>query len=279
MPPIKLTSIFRRSDGRLRNGWWVAIFLLTLFVLLLPVLLISQANGYALGLWEQVAILLAVTWLCQALRRQPLTEVTGRFDTAWWRDLAAGLAGGGALMAVPALFLFLCGWVRFEVTAIDPAALGLAIFAMTGVAIAEELLFRGFLFQRLIAAIGTWPAQLSLAGLFLLTHLGNEGLHGPAAVLAMVNIFLAGLMFGQAWLRTQRLALPIGLHLGANVVQGNLLGFSVSGTDNQSWLLAHLAPVADWLTGGSAGLEGSLPGLVCLLVLLAILYNKPNGSR
>jgi hypothetical protein len=41
-------------------------------------------------------------------------------------------------------------------------------------------------------------------------------------------------MFGLAFLATRRLALPIGIHFGANVVYGNVLGFAVSGTDNHS---------------------------------------------
>ncbi|ESQ86506.1 hypothetical protein ABAC460_23175 [Asticcacaulis sp. AC460] len=278
MPPINLTTIFRRADGHFRHGWWAAAFLLILFVCLLPILLISAHYGYTIGIWEQAALLLAVTWLCQVLRRQPFTEVTGRFDAAWWRDLAVGLAAGAALMALPALVLLLCGWVRFELTAIAPATFAMAVLTMLGVAIAEELLFRGFLFQRLIAGVGVWPTQLMMAGLFLLTHLGNSGLHGPAALLATINIFLAGVLFGQAWLRTRRLALPIGIHLGANVMQGNILGFAVSGTDSQSWLIARLATAPDWLTGGTVGLEGSLPGLVCLLGLLAVLYRSPAAK-
>jgi membrane protease YdiL (CAAX protease family) len=47
---------------------------------------------------------------------------------------------------------------------------------LVGVAVAEEVLFRGFIFQRLISDIGQWFAQLVIGVVFLLTQLGNLGI-------------------------------------------------------------------------------------------------------
>ena len=49
-------------------------------------------------------------------------------------------------------------------------ALGNGLLDCLAVAVAEELLFRGFPFQRLVDGIGAWPAQLLMAGYFVLTH-------------------------------------------------------------------------------------------------------------
>ena len=38
-----------------------------------------------------------------------------------------------------------------------------------GVAVAEEALFHGFIFQKMIDGLGEWPAQLIIGGLFVLT--------------------------------------------------------------------------------------------------------------
>ena len=145
-----------------------------------------------------------------------------------------------------------------------------------GVALAEEVLFRGVLFQRLGAGLGPWPAQVLVAGYFLLTHSHNPGMEGSVKVLAGLNIFLASLLFGVAQLRTRSLAMPVGLHLLANLVQGGLLGLGVSGTDNEGVLKPLFAQAPAWLTGGRFGLEASVPGLVCVVVALFLVYRwKP----
>jgi membrane protease YdiL (CAAX protease family) len=70
------------------------------------------------------------------------------------------------------------------------------------VAVAEEFLFRGFVFQRLIKGTGVWIAQLLIAAYFLLTHTGNPGVTGEIKILASINIFIASIMFGLAYLKT-----------------------------------------------------------------------------
>ena len=144
------------------------------------------------------------------------------------------------------------------------------------VAVAEEFLFRGFVFQRLIYGFGKWPAQLIMAGYFLLIHMNNPGMTGSIKLFASINIFLASIMFGLAFIKTRSLAMPIGLHFMANWVQGTLLGFGVSGNEETSLLkpVFHNAP--QWLTGGSFGLEASVPGLIFVIISIILLYKwKP----
>src|SRR5690606_2445908 len=106
--------------------------------------------------------------------------------------------------------LMLGGWVRWEIAAASPSALWSAVLLMACVAVAEELLFRGVLFQRLIAGIGLWPAQIVVGMFFVLTHLGNPGMEGAAKIWAGVNIFAASILFGLAYVRTRSLAVPVG---------------------------------------------------------------------
>jgi membrane protease YdiL (CAAX protease family) len=53
-----------------------------------------------------------------------------------------------------------------------------------GVAVTEELLFRGFVFQRLISGLGVWPAQFIIAAFFLPTHWSNPGMIGSTKLVA-----------------------------------------------------------------------------------------------
>ena len=142
---------------------------------------------------------------------------------------------------------------------------------LAAAAATEELLFRGFLFRRLIDGLGAWPAQLLIAALFLLTH--SEALRGLGSlgVLAGVNIFLASILFGLAYLRTRSLAMPLGLHLAANVVQGPVLGFGVSGTAGRGCSSRPSPAPRTGCTAGSSGSRRAFPGLACLVALLVIL--------
>lgn len=267
-----------RLRSRLKQGFWAAAFLGLLATMLAPLLIWSQAEGHEISIAEQVMLILIATWICQRFRRQPLSEAVGRADVQSLRQLASGLLLGGALMIVPALVLAGVGAVSWSVQPVSPTAIGSAVVAMAAVAVAEELLFRGFLFQRLVGALGAWAAQLVIAGLFLLTHLGNPGMVGTAKILASANIFLASILFGLAFLRTGGLAMPIGIHFAANLVQGVVLGMAVSGNAEASLLAPSFAGAA-WLTGGSFGLEGSLPGLIAVAVSLVLLFRTGMGMK
>jgi len=65
--------------------------------------------------------------------------------------------------------------------------------------------------------------------------------------------------------------MPLGLHLGANVTQGPVLGFGVSGNEGARLLVPTFSGAPDWLHGGAFGLEASLPGLACVIVLLLVV--------
>ncbi len=227
----------------------------------------------------QSIIVILASWICQLLRRKPLSELIGEFDARWFKELGLGGLVGSALMLVPALIMWILGWVDWQWNPAGLSTLISIVLLFAGVAVAEELLFRGFIFQRLIAGLGQWPAQLILAGYFLLTHLNNPGMTGDIKILASVNIFLASLIFGLAFIRTKSLAMPLGLHFMANLMQGGVLGFGVSGTDQSGLLKPVFSEVPDWLTGGQFGLEASVFGLICVVVtLIALSMWKPSET-
>lgn len=269
--PTWISLAFVNRDRKLRNGWWLAVFFLVLAILLFPAIIAAAHFKREVTLWEQLGLIAIATVVVQILRRKPVTEVIGAMDGRWVMGFATGAVLGGLLMALPALVLAAAGLVTFELSTSTPQALANAVALMLAVALAEELLFRGVLFQRLIDGLGVWPAQVLTALLFVLTHLNNPGMEGAIKVWAGCNIFLASMLFGLAFERTRSLAMPIGLHFMANVMQGVILGFGVSGESEPGLLTPHLRDAPTWLTGGAFGLEASLPGLLTLLALLGCL--------
>lgn len=263
---------FINSEHQLRNGWWIVIFFLVLASILMPVLLFAQKNSMDVSMELQAVIIFLASWICQMLFRRPFAELLGTINVRWFKDLFLGGFVGTALILAPALIMRLLGWVDWQWNPTGLSTLPSIVLLFAGVAAAEEFLFRGFIFQRLIAGLGQWPAQLILAGYFLLTHLNNPGMTGDAKFLAGINIFLASIMFGLAFIRTRSLAMPLGLHFMANFIQGGVLGFGVSGSDQSGVLKPTFAEVPEWLTGGSFGIEASVPGLIFVLITLLLLY-------
>lgn len=276
-----IIRVFVDRENRLHHGWWIAIFFAFLTGLLVPALLLSIQMRHELSVWEQALIIFAATLIVQALRKKAISEVVGHLNLSALRDLGAGLVLGFALMAAPAAVLWCAGYVQFSFAGSSPEGLISAIILMAGVAIAEELLFRGVIFQRLIAAVGEWPAQVAIGLLFVLTHLGNPGMDGATKLWAGANIFLASMLFSQAFLRSGGLALPIGLHFMANVVQGVVLGFGVSGNESASLLTPRFPNDVVLVTGGAFGLEASLPGLIAVFLMLGwfVFCNKKTVHR
>lgn len=272
-------NLFIDSDRQLRNGWWILVFFFVLAAFLVPILITAQKNNLDVSIGVQAIITIVASMICQWLLRKPLAELSGKFNMRWLKELCLGGAIGSALMLSPALIVGLFGWVHWQWNPSGLSVLLSSFFLFAEVTLAEELLFRGFVFQRLIAGAGRWTAQLIIAAFFLLTHLGNPGMTGGAKVMASINIFLASIMFGLAFIRTKSLAMPLGLHFMANFVQGGILGFGVSGTEQTGLLILAFENAPTWLTGGQFGLEASLPGLICVLLTALMFYMMKSTTR
>lgn len=268
--------VFFNSEARVRSIWWVAIFFLLLTLLLFPTILLSDYYGFEITYWHQLLMILTVTVLCLALRGESAFELVGKVNKDWLRKLCAGLLLGSLLMIMPAMVLNLAGYVQWQINSISLMDFMTSISIMLSVVIAEELLFRGFVFQRMIESFGHWPTQLLIGALFLLTHLGNPGMSGSIKILASVNIFIASILFGVAYIKTRSLAMPMGLHFMSNFIQGNILGFGVSGEKQNSLLIPISDNAPTWITGGTFGLEASIVGLGTLTILTTWLYFTHN---
>jgi membrane protease YdiL (CAAX protease family) len=140
-----------------------------------------------------------------------------------WRPLAnllGGLVGGTLLIAVIALLLRTVlpfEW-RFNTTFVPRLALTALLFMLVSSGV-EELLFRGYGFERLISSIGLWPAQLIVALMFGTYHL----LNGYTWQVAYTGTVIGSLMFGLVFARTRSVMAAAGFHAAANWVRDVVL--------------------------------------------------------
>jgi len=134
----------------------------------------------------------------------------------------------------------------------------------------EELFFRGYGFQRLLAVTGPYATVVPVGVIFALLHGGNPN----ASWFGIANTAGFGLLFGYAYLRSRDLWLPIGLHFGWNFTYPlfgvNLSGLRIKVTGYEmSWTAGDL-----W-SGGGYGPEASVLTSAVLLILFAYLWKIP----
>ncbi|MBS1767323.1 MAG: CPBP family intramembrane metalloprotease [Acidobacteria bacterium] len=279
-------DLVKNQQGEVRNGWKAVGFVLVFVALVALVnvtfkfLLHIRHMDMLLNVALSTALGLGAAWICLALEKKPLASMGYRLDGRWAMELGFGLLGGAAIMVATALVARGAGGFHWTKGAADFHAIAWGFLLFVIVGFNEETLFRGYLFQRLVDGLGEWPAQLLMACFFGLAHWGNPGMKGATLFWATLNIALAAILLGLCYLKTKSLALPIGVHIGWNFTQGNLLGFGVSGTTDAKGLLQpvfHAKP--EWLTGGAFGLEASLPCvIICGAAIVALVVWKGRAS-
>jgi len=289
---MSLDWIFLDHKGRTRSGWraifFVAMFLLAAVFIGSTIVLIGRylefdlsRPGGAMAATSSASLAAAVFagWLSgKLLEGLPYRALGLSLVSGWIRNLLAGIALGAATLSLAVLVAMSFGGMSFARSDADgfsvaqTAVTSLLIFAVA--AAFEEVAFRGYLMQTFFRSRLTTFGIIFTSLLFATVHNGNP----EASWLSWLNTFLAGIWFAVAYLKTQSLWLPIGLHLSWNWVQGALFGIEVSG-------LTELAPAPllresdqgpAWLTGGNYGVEAGVACTVALLVSTVAVFVIPG---
>ena len=275
-------SLFR-ANGRVRPIWrfFLSVLIIGIVVVVAGTILgvaahlLSWHPGQVTALAVQGLVVLplllaAFKLLTAVFERRPLGSVGLAFRGRWGRELAHGVALGAVMILVVAgserlLGLVTFSWISAPLghTALECVAVG-AVFLVA--ACNEELIFRGYPFQRLVDSIGPVGAIAVLSALFGAAHLANSS----RTWVSTVNTMLVGVPLAIAYLRTRALWLPVGIHVSWNFVQGFLLGLPVSGLRLSNTLVQPEIRGPLWLTGGNYGPEGGV--LATAVVLLATVY-------
>jgi uncharacterized protein len=218
----------------------------------------AVANALAMRIWEH----------------RSLIDVGFQWNSASVRNLLIGLGGGIGSALIVLLAPAAEGAATFEKAPSQgdwTAALFLLALLVFG-AIGEEMLFHGYAFQVLMAALGPFATILPVSVVFALMHGRNQNI----TTLALVNTGLWGVLFGFAFWRSGDLWLPIGLHLGWNwtlpLFGANLSGFTMNVTGH----VMRWRPGQEWLGGGAYGPEASpLTSAVLVVLFLWLMWKAP----
>jgi uncharacterized protein len=185
--------------------------------------------------------------------------------TEWLQGAALGW--GMAILTVLPLVLSRSLYVTFWTA---PRAFGLLLINLAAVAVgtlAEEVVFRGYPFRRLIDAIGPVGATLTMSLLFAVAH----AVHTDSSWASILLTTLAGILLSVAWLRTHGLWLPWGIHFAWNASLGLLFGLPVRGDIGSATVVLSNAHGPLWLTGGDYGPEAALFTILALTIGIIVL--------
>jgi uncharacterized protein len=212
-------------------------------------------------------------WLALRLYSgRAITDLGLHCNRASTHNLALGLMGGigsAALALAPALAVGAAHIVR--VPANQPA--GMAAFVAGIIAIGaagEEIFFRGYGFQILLANRGPFATVVPVGIVFALMHGSNPN----ATWFGLVNTAGFGVLFGYAFLRSRDLWLPIGLHFGWNLTLP-LSGANVSGLRMRLTGYEMTWTAGKWWSGGDYGPEASVLTSAVMFLLFAYLWKAP----
>ena len=154
------------------------------------------------------------------------------------------------------------------------STVSLAVAVHLGVAVVEELVFRGLALQAIEKYVGAWGAVAITALLFGGAHMLN-----PSASLwsGFAITVEAGVLIGAAFLWRRNLWFIIGLHFAWNTIQ-NLFGIPVSG-HREPGLFETTVHGDAWLTGGDFGVEASLVTVAISLVLSTLMVVAARRAK
>lgn len=222
-------------------------------------------------LFSFVIILILFIFWVKVIEKNSLSTL-GFVKKNWLKYLGWGILLSLLQMGVIALVYQVGGIGTFELNelSLEPILFILGLFPfwlLQGGT--EEVATRGWLLTR-IAARTNLPLAIAISSsLFGILHLGNSGV----TVLSVLNIVLDGVLAGLLLIYTDSIWLVVAQHGTWNYVQGNLLGFQVSGTGADASIFSFtMGSGPDWLTGGEFGAEGSIITTLVLLVSLVIVY-------
>ena len=269
----------------------VAIYIL----LIAPVFVFSALGGQWLGrvVWpgmsplfhgiSWIAGVLLVTWLVRVKVNKASWSGMALPEPQWLRLLLGAVAGFAVIVVVSGIEYQL-GWLH--IVGIDTSLhrglsktlwIALALSPSLAVGFAEELAFRGYIFQTLGERMPVWAASLSMSVIFAVIHFSLGGFNGAFVVSIMVVSF----MFLSLRFATGSLWFPIGFHGAWDWTQTYFVGLSTTGTGGYDTSLLQIRQTGPsfWVGDQQAIESGLLFMLIELgLLALALVYASVVGK-
>ncbi len=240
----------------------------------------SSSKGITVQEALMLIIVLFLSWfLGRFLDGVPFRALGISRHYGWYKDLIVGSLVGffSLLLAVGIGSVF--GGITLVFNFRDDGAdisftLFKAFVVFTVGALAEELLFRGYIFQTFVRSKLEIVAIVVTSLLFSFAHNGNDNV----TAFGLINTALAGIWFGVAYLKTRSLWFAFGIHLFWNWTLAAFCGLPVSGITEiaPNPLFRGIDEGPTWLTGGHYGIEGGFACTTAIIVSTLVIIVLPS---
>jgi len=212
----------------------------------------------------------AISWV--ASRKSTLRDVNALPARPTVRqEWGLGIIVGWGMAVVAVLPMMLAGDLRpnFWLAPVAFVHLLVGVLVLLILSLAQEVVYRGYLFARLIRAMGPTVATLVMS----VIAAAVSAIHPSAGPLSVLVTFLLSVLFSMAYLRTRALWLPWGLHFAWSACIGVLFGLPVGGWNSFSSVVDTSSYGSTWITGGFYGPEGALFTIVVAVAGMGVLYS------
>lgn len=202
---------------------------------------------------------------------QPIAQQGWPGRAGWPSEFGMGAAYGWALALLCVLPSIFAGGVAVALDLHLSAFIWLLFNALllAFAALAEEVAFRGYGFQRLIEAVGPTGA----AFLYSVFYAILQSLLPGSTRASICAAFVFGLILSAAYLRTRALWLSWGVNFAWKASRALLFGLSVSGF-NLHVSVVQSDPLGPfWATGGGYGLESSWITVLLLIAAWPVVFS------
>ncbi|PIE81312.1 MAG: hypothetical protein CSA11_04785 [Chloroflexi bacterium] len=195
------------------------------------------------------------------------------------KDILKGAIGGFLAIALVSLLINVLGGVNtefiFKSSFVGTIMMGLVMFIFQSTF--EEFVYRSYLIPHLSKKFGALWAIFVTAVLFVILHASNGGM----GVIPVINLFLAGVVFGLLYYLSGSLWLCGIAHALWNFSQGMIFGSLVSGNVlNEAVLKATPVSGMEIISGGAFGFEGSIvTSTVGIIIIIALIIRAKKQKE
>jgi membrane protease YdiL (CAAX protease family) len=215
----------------------------------------------------------AAAWVMSRLEKRSFGDyglpLRGAFGKLFWLGALFGLAEISAVVgAMSALGCYHFGWIVLpNATQLLHWLMFWAVFFLV-VGFYEEFAFRGYVQFTLSQGLGFWPTAALLSVAFGMVHIFNPGENW----VGIAGIVLTGLFWCFTLRRTGNLWFAVGMHASFDFGETFLYSVPDSGVIFPGHLSNATLAGPAWITGGTAGPEGSIFDFVSLLLFFSAIH-------
>lgn len=251
--------------------WIIFILLLVVSGFLSNSFLPARMSKFGYGILGSF-VAMFVTWFFLKLGKKSFRDIGLVWESKTLFRFLLGMLIGSLIFGVIILALIIFSNVTFN---LNPESFGIAMLipylVFIPLALMEEIGFRAYTFVNLNKSVGLILTQVVVAIAFALYHIA----YGWTFETAFMGTFVWAWVFGLGAAWSGGIALPTGLHVAVNVLQG-LTGLKPG--NNSIWIVSFDVAAQETILAGADRVGLIMQGLILVTaIMLTVFYTHKQS--